>query len=175
MKPDHFGIEIDHATMAAELGIPVVAVSAKRNHGIHQPLDQLHRLHNRRTRAVDRILLHPVAGLLLFLGLVLTVFQLLYLVTTPPQDRLGSGLDWVQAHLLEPGLYQIQAPPVLKGLVVDGLWLGGGTVATSAPLIFCLMSCWRSSRIPDISRGWPFSWMASCAGWGSMAERLCCR
>ncbi|NQV10971.1 MAG: ferrous iron transport protein B [Cyanobacteria bacterium] len=183
-EADHFGIEIDHEMIAAALGIPVVAVSAKRNRGMSQLLDELHhlgeslpgsaagheaeprrpagyelnlepedseqrqqdllaghvrlpaRLQNRRTRLLDRVLLHPVVGLLLFLGLVLAVFQALYLVTTPLQELLGSGLEWVQGNLLEPGLLLINTPPLLQGLVVDGLWLGVSTVATFLPLIF---------------------------------------
>jgi len=68
------------------------------------------RLLNRRTRAVDRILLHPLVGVVLFLAIVLAVFQLLYAVTTPLQDWLGSGLDWIQGSWLEPGLAWLGSP-----------------------------------------------------------------
>ncbi len=91
---------------------------------------------HRRTRLVDRLLLHPLLGVLLFLGMVLAVFQLLYAVTTPLQELLGTALDWVQASWLEPGLQLLGVPEWLKHFLVDGLWLGVSTVATFAPLIF---------------------------------------
>jgi ferrous iron transport protein B len=52
---------------------------------------------NRRSRAVDRVLLHPLVGLAVFLALVLLVFQLLYALTTPLQELLGALLDGVQS------------------------------------------------------------------------------
>ena len=91
---------------------------------------------NRRTRLVDRLLLHPLLGVLLFLALVLAVFQLLYAVTMPLQDLLGTALDWVQTSWLEPGLQALGFPDGLKHFLVDGLWLGVSTVATFLPLIF---------------------------------------
>lgn len=94
------------------------------------------RLLNRRTRAVDRILLHPLVGVLLFLALVLAVFQLLYTVTTPMQEWLGFGLDWIQGSWLEPGLQWLGSPDWFKRFLLDGIWLGVSTVATFLPLIF---------------------------------------
>jgi len=91
---------------------------------------------NRRSRAVDRVLLHPVVGVVVFLALVLLVFQLLYGVTTPIQDLLGSWLDGVQGLVLEPALSALRAPALVRSFLIDGLWLGVGTVATFMPLIF---------------------------------------
>ena len=94
---------------------------------------------HRRTRLVDRLLLHPLLGLLLFLGMVLAVFQLLYALTTPLQELLGTALDWVQASWLEPGLQVLGVPEWLEHFLVDGLWLGVSTVATFLPLIFVFL------------------------------------
>lgn len=94
------------------------------------------RLLNRRTRLVDRVLLHPLLGVVLFLGIVLAVFQVLYAVTAPLQDLLGTGLDWIQASWLEPGLQGLGSPDWLRRFLLDGLWLGVSTVATFLPLIF---------------------------------------
>jgi ferrous iron transport protein B len=91
---------------------------------------------NRRSRAVDRVLLHPLVGVVLFLALVLLVFQLLYGVTTPIQDVLGLLLDGVQSRVLEPVLSALGTPEMLRSFLIDGLWLGVGTVATFMPLIF---------------------------------------
>ncbi len=171
-----FGIAIDHQGLSQALGLPLLPVSAKRNQGIAELLDQLHQwgeaprgadatrdgppqpqasaldgwqqelvarfvtlpegLHNHRTRLVDRLLLHPLLGVGLFLVIVLAVFQLLYVVTTPLQDLLGAALDWIQTSWLVPALQSLGCPDGLKHFLVDGLWLGVGTVATFLPLIF---------------------------------------
>ena len=94
------------------------------------------RLLHRRTRLVDRVLLHPLLGVVLFLAIVLAVFQVLYVVTAPLQDLLGTGLDWIQASWLEPALQGLGAPDELRRFLLDGLWLGVSTVATFLPLIF---------------------------------------
>jgi ferrous iron transport protein B len=94
------------------------------------------RLRNRRTRIVDRLLLHPLMGVLLFLAIVLAVFQVLYAITTPMQGWLGFGLDWIQGSWLEPGLAWLGSPDWFKRFLLDGIWLGVSTVATFLPLIF---------------------------------------
>lgn len=94
------------------------------------------RLLNQRTRLVDRVLLNPLLGVLLFLAIVLAVFQVLYAVTTPLQDLMGSGLAWIQASWLEPGLQLLGFPDWLQRFLLDGIWLGVSTVATFLPLIF---------------------------------------
>ncbi|MCP9836619.1 ferrous iron transport protein B [Cyanobium sp. N.Huapi 1H5] len=89
-----------------------------------------------RTRLADRWLLHPVLGVVLFLAIVMGVFQLLYAASTPLQDLLGSGLDWIRLAWLEPGLRGLGSPDWLRSFLLDGLWLGVSTVATFLPLIF---------------------------------------
>lgn len=175
-----FGIGIDHHRLAADLGLPVLPISARHNQGIHELIDVVHqcgeqqdrrvgqkvstgdlrpvtdnsdldadlellvaasvrlpeRLLNRRTRWADRILLHPLVGVVLFLGIVLAMFQLLYALGAPLQDLLGSLLDWIKSALLEPGLAAIGAPQFLRRFLVDGVWLGVATVAAFLPLIF---------------------------------------
>ena len=175
-----FGISIDASGLGEALGLPLLAVSARRNQGIHELIDQVHqlgeglclqgpgrvtqeadldqalaeipqervdallaqfvqlppRLLNRRTRLVDRLLLHPLVGPVLFLAIVLAMFQLLYAVGAPLQDLLGSGLDWVQTSVLEPALIAVNTPEWVRAFLIDGIWMGVGTVATFLPIIF---------------------------------------
>jgi ferrous iron transport protein B len=180
-----FGIAIDATGLGEALGMPVLAVSARRNQGIHELIERVHqlgetrgahglvwgeqrgtplnadldqplaeipqervdallaahvqlppRLRNRRTRQADRLLLHPLVGLVLFLGIVLALFQLLYAVGAPAQDLVGSAIDWIQSALLEPALVVLNTPPLLRDFLLDGVWLGVGTVATFLPIIF---------------------------------------
>jgi ferrous iron transport protein B len=171
------GIAIDHQRLSAELGLPVLPISAKRNQGIHELIDALHqlgerltavarpqpadrpqvcaedldaqaealaaaavtlpeRLINRGTRRADRLLMHPVLGLVAFLGIVLAMFQVLYAVGTPLQDLLGHLIDWTQTAMLEPLLAALGTPEFVRGFLIDGVWLGVGTVATFLPIIF---------------------------------------
>jgi hypothetical protein len=67
----------------------------------------------------------PVSAMV-FLALVLVVFQVLHAVSTPSQDLIGRLLDAVQATLLEPGLGALGAPAVLRSVLIEGLWLGWG-------------------------------------------------
>jgi ferrous iron transport protein B len=166
------GVRIDHAGLAAALGLPVLAVSARRRQGIDALIHSIHttaeplggrapgkaarpvngtatslealqgflQLPERprlgRSRRIDRVLLHPLVGLLLFLALVLLVFQLLYAVTAPLQELLAALLAGIQTLVLEPALAALGAPDFLRGLLIDGVWLGVGTVTSFLPLIF---------------------------------------
>jgi ferrous iron transport protein B len=177
------GIGIDHQGLGAELGLPLLPISAKRRQGIHELIDAVHqlgerleagdgpragdrpriaggpgtgeedldapaahlasrfitlpeRLINRGTRRADRILMHPVVGLVAFLGIVMAMFQLLYALGAPLQDLLGSLFDGIQTAVLEPLLAALGAPEFLRGFLVDGVWLGVSTVATFLPIIF---------------------------------------
>ena len=160
------GVGIDCEALGEALGIPVVAISAKRNEGIGDLLDRLAlpqppvprptaapidvqveelvaqcvtlppRLMHRRTRRIDRLLLHPLAGLVAFLAIVLALFQLLYAAAAPLQEGLGLLLDAIQTGVLAPVLQLLRAPELLRGFLIDGVWMGVGTVATFLPLIF---------------------------------------
>jgi ferrous iron transport protein B len=94
------------------------------------------RLIHRRTRRTDRLLLHPVVGLLAFLLIVMAMFQLLYVLGAPLQDLLGNLFTLLQKALLEPLLNALGAPEFLRSFLVDGVWLGVSTVATFLPIIF---------------------------------------
>ena len=175
-----FGVRIDAGGLGAALGLPVLAVSARRRQGMEDLIAQVHqlgegwskqglsgpprqadldralqevpaeqvealvaghvqlppRLLNRRTRRADRVLLHPLVGVVLFLAIVLAVFQLLYALGAPAQDLVGSGIDWIQSAILEPALAALNTPRFLRAFLIDGVWLGVGTVATFLPIIF---------------------------------------
>jgi ferrous iron transport protein B len=85
------------------------------------------------TRRLDAVFLHPIAGPLLFLAVVVAVFQSIFSVATPAQNAVDwlvqhSG-DWVAA-LLPEGL--------LKSLLIDGIWRGVGSVIVFLPQILLL-------------------------------------
>ena len=91
---------------------------------------------NRHSRRVDRLLLHPLVGPLLFLVIVAVMFQAIYSLGAPLQEGLGLLLDAVRQQLLEPLLRGAGAPSLLRGFLLDGVWLGVGTVTSFLPIIF---------------------------------------
>jgi len=99
---------------------------------VAQP-DQVLRPHSRR---LDRLLLHPLVGPLLFLAIVMVMFQTIYALGTPLQELMGWLFDGLRDRLLVPLLQALQTPPVLRDFVVDGVWLGVSTVMSFLPIIF---------------------------------------
>ncbi|MCP4250137.1 MAG: ferrous iron transport protein B [bacterium] len=86
-----------------------------------------------RSDAVDRVLTHRVAGLVMFLGMLGIVFQALYSWAAPLMDLVESafsaGGQWV-ATLLPEG--------ALQSLLVDGVAAGMGGVLVFLPQILIL-------------------------------------
>ncbi|MCT0249794.1 ferrous iron transport protein B [Synechococcus sp. CS-205] len=85
---------------------------------------------------LDRVLLHPLLGLLSFFVVMLVVFQLIYAVGGPIQVWLGALFDGLQARLLQPALQSLDLPEFLSRLISDGLWMGATTVISFMPIIF---------------------------------------
>jgi len=99
---------------------------------VAQP-DQVLRPQNRR---LDRLLLHPLVGPLLFLAIVLVMFQTIYALGAPLQELLVSLFDGLQNQLLLPLLQGLRTPPVLRDFLVFGVWLGVSTVMSFLPIIY---------------------------------------
>ncbi|MEI6110765.1 MAG: ferrous iron transport protein B [Cyanobium sp. ELA712] len=99
---------------------------------VAQP-EQVLRPHSRR---LDRLLLHPLVGPLLFLAIVLVMFQTIYALGTPLQELMGGLFDGLRGQLLVPLLQALRTPTVLRDFLVDGVWLGVSTVMSFLPIIF---------------------------------------
>ena len=85
------------------------------------------------THAIDRVLLHPVAGFAILLALLFVMFQAVYAWATPFADALEAGIAAVQALI-------IAAMPdgFVRGLIVEGLLGGVGSVVVFLPQIVIL-------------------------------------
>ncbi|WP_077148832.1 ferrous iron transporter B [Sphingopyxis sp. KK2] len=85
------------------------------------------------TARVDSVVLHPVAGFAILLGLMFIMFQAVYAWAGPPADLLESGVgvmqQWVVATFPEN---------FLRDLVVEGLLAGVGAVVVFLPQILIL-------------------------------------
>lgn len=82
---------------------------------------------------LDRVLMHDWAGLPLFFLAMFALFAGVFWLGTPLQDGLKILFDWGAGTVLTPAL--AQAPPLLRGFVVDGLYGGLATVAAFVPVI----------------------------------------
>lgn len=87
----------------------------------------------RRTERLDALLLHPVLGPVLFLGLMVLLFASVFLVADPVTwaiDAVNGALGARIEAALGPGM--------LTSLLVDGVLGGAGTVLTFLPQIVVL-------------------------------------
>jgi ferrous iron transport protein B len=82
---------------------------------------------------LDRVLMHNWAGLPLLFLAMFALFAGVFWLGTPLQDGMKAVFDWGSRTVLEPAL--AQAPPLLRGFVVDGLYGGLATVAAFVPVI----------------------------------------
>lgn len=85
------------------------------------------------TEKIDRVLLHPWLGLPMFFVLMFLLFQAVFFVGKPIQDAMAWALSALRAAALDPALAGL--PPVVAGLLLDGIYNGLGTVASFVPLI----------------------------------------
>lgn len=85
------------------------------------------------TGRIDSVLLHPVAGLAILLGVLFVMFQAVFAWATPLVDSIDAGAvvlgEWA-AGVLPDGL--------LRSLVVDGLIAGVGSVLVFLPQILII-------------------------------------
>ncbi|AFL94322.1 iron(II) transport system protein B [Thermococcus cleftensis] len=82
---------------------------------------------------LDRILTHPVYGLLALFGVFYLMFKFVFAVGLPLQELLDGTFsafgEWLAPHI---------ANETLRGLLVDGVIAGVGSVLSFFPLVFLL-------------------------------------
>jgi ferrous iron transport protein B len=81
---------------------------------------------------VDRVLLHPAAGVPAFLAVMWVVFQLATTVAGPLIDAVDGLVNGTLADALRGAL---PGPAWVSGLLVDGVLAGVGTVLSFVPLM----------------------------------------
>ena len=85
------------------------------------------------TAAVDAVLLHPVAGLVVLLVLLFVMFQAVFAWARPLMDLIQDGFTWL-GTLVEAS----PLPDLLKSFFKDGLISGVGSVIVFLPQIVIL-------------------------------------
>ncbi|TFH70036.1 ferrous iron transporter B [Cellulomonas sp. HD19AZ1] len=84
---------------------------------------------------LDRVLLHPVAGIPVLLAVMWLLFQLATAAAAPLMDAVDGFVTGTLADGVTTGLDTVHAPAWLTGLLVDGVLAGVGTVAAFVPLM----------------------------------------
>ncbi len=159
------GIRVDAPGLAERLGMPVCLISAKYGHGVEQlqpllrsvlglngsaprgapmeapavdaavqssvsiPAQASHAL----TERLDALLLHPWFGLPLFFAAMLLLFEAVFTLGKPLQDVMAWGFTLLRTGVLDASLAGWH--PLLRGLLLDGIYNGVATVAGFVPLI----------------------------------------
>ena len=87
------------------------------------------------TRAIDRVVLHPVAGPFILAAILFLMFQAVFAWAKLPMDLLQSGVAYLSVQvgaLLPDG--------ALKSLLIDGVLSGVGSVIVFLPQILILFA-----------------------------------
>ncbi|HXS89338.1 MAG TPA: ferrous iron transport protein B [Steroidobacteraceae bacterium] len=82
---------------------------------------------------VDRIVLHPVLGLLILAATLFLVFQAVFAWATVPQDAITAGVDALAGYLRT-----VLPDNALRSLLLDGVLAGAGSVLVFLPQILIL-------------------------------------
>jgi ferrous iron transport protein B len=85
------------------------------------------------TRKLDAVFLHPLAGPLVFLLVVVAVFQTIFTAAVPLMDAVKDAIAWSGAVV--SGLLP---DSVLRSLLIEGVWGGVGSVVVFLPQILIL-------------------------------------
>lgn len=85
------------------------------------------------TRRLDAVFLHPVIGPLVFVFLVVLVFQTMFTAAAPLMDGVSAAVAWSgdQVGALLP-------ESVFRSLLLEGVWGGVGSVVVFLPQILLL-------------------------------------
>ena len=85
------------------------------------------------TRRLDRVVLHPVLGLVILLAILFLMFQAVFTWAQAPMDLIKSGFDALAARAAE-----VLPPGWLLSFVRDGVISGVGSVLVFLPQILTL-------------------------------------
>nr|MBA3897104.1 ferrous iron transporter B [Sphingomonadaceae bacterium] len=89
----------------------------------------------RGTRAIDRVVLHPVAGPLILAALLFVMFQAVFSLAVYPADVIAGGFAWLQ-----DAVRATMPDGILRSLITDGVIAGIGAVIVFLPQILILFA-----------------------------------
>jgi len=85
------------------------------------------------TAKVDKVLLHPVAGMVILLAILFVMFQAVFAWAEPVMDLISAGFTWLGVQVGAAPL-----PDLLRSFLKDGVIAGVGSVIVFLPQIVIL-------------------------------------
>ena len=85
------------------------------------------------TRRLDAVFLHPIAGPLVFLGVVILVFQTIFNIADPAKDAVDALI-----HVTGNWVASVMPDSLFRSLLLDGVWNGVGSVVVFLPQVLLL-------------------------------------
>jgi ferrous iron transport protein B len=85
------------------------------------------------TRRLDAVFLHPIAGPLVFLAVVILVFQTIFNVADPAKDAVDALI-----HVTGNCVASVLPDSLFRSLLLDGVWNGVGSVVVFLPQVLLL-------------------------------------
>ncbi|HET7832678.1 MAG TPA: ferrous iron transport protein B [Gallionella sp.] len=104
-------------------------MAAVLKHAVQVPT----RLPENLTNRLDRVMLHPWLGIPIFFVIMYLVFQGIFHFGEPLQLGVAALFGWLRDAALAPLLSGL--PPVVQGLLLDGVYNGVATVAAFVPIV----------------------------------------
>ena len=102
----------------------------------------------KRSVKIDRILTHRIFAIPIFLGIMVFIFWITFgVVGSTLSDWFSAGIDYL-VGLADSGLQTLQVNETLRGLLIDGVCSGVGSVLSFLPtivLLFFLLSILEDS------------------------------
>ena len=86
-----------------------------------------------RSARIDRLLLHPIFGTLIFFAVMFLFFQVIFTVAAPLQDLVEQGFGWLGTQTAE-----LIPNSMIAGLVAHGIIGGVGAVLVFIPQIMLM-------------------------------------
>jgi ferrous iron transport protein B len=90
------------------------------------------------TDRIDHVLTQPLLGIPVLLGILAVVFLLTFKIGFPVRDALEALMTWTAARI-DP--IMAGSPGWLKGILVDGIIGGVGSVLTFLPILLIFFAC----------------------------------
>jgi ferrous iron transport protein B len=87
------------------------------------------------TEAIDRVVLHPVAGWVIFIALMFMMFQAVFTLASVPADLIDGGIT-----SLQDAVKAAMPDSILRSLITDGILAGVGAVVVFLPQIVILFA-----------------------------------
>ncbi len=85
------------------------------------------------TRRLDAVFLHPIAGPLVFLAVVILVFQTIFNIADPAKDAVDALI-----HVTGNWVASVMPDSLFRSLLLDGVWNGVGSVVVFLPQVLLL-------------------------------------